>query len=42
MILRFLYWDKVDVLTIDKFDLIFNKMVRNSLNQVIFCYILHC
>lgn len=42
MILCFFYWDKVDLVRIDKFDLIFNKMVRNSLKQVIFYYILHC
>lgn len=37
-----LYWGKVDALRIDKFDLIFNKMARNSLKQVISYHIFHC
>lgn len=40
--LCFLYWGKEDALRIDKFDLIFNKMARNSLKQVISYHIFLC
>lgn len=37
----FLSWGKEDALRIDKFDLIFNKMARNSVKQVISYHIFH-